>query len=84
MIISPENHRISSRITDPGTETMVQPRRQHVHTLMTTDLHWQENGELHPEDFERLRERLLCDAALSQPQLQLLQGWMVTKQKQPA
>ncbi|MCP9840419.1 hypothetical protein KBY93_07185 [Synechococcus sp. J7-Johnson] len=51
---------------------------------MTTDLHWQKNGELHPEDLARLRERLLADAALNPLQVQLLDGWMLTKQKQAA
>ena len=51
---------------------------------MTTDLHWQTNGELHPEDLARLRERLLADAALNPVQLQLLDGWVVNKQKQLA
>jgi hypothetical protein len=59
-------------------------RRQHLNTLMTTDLHWQKNGELHPEDLARLRERLLADAALNPLQVQLLDGWMLTKQKQAA
>ncbi|CAK6694870.1 hypothetical protein VB734_09700 [Synechococcus sp. BA-124 BA4] len=63
---------------------MNRSRRQHVNTLITTDLHWQTNGELHPDDVARLRERLLADAALNPVQLQLLDGWMVTKQKQPA
>jgi hypothetical protein len=51
---------------------------------MTTDLHWQTNGELHPDDLARLRERLLADAALNPVQLQLLDGWVVNKQKQLA
>jgi hypothetical protein len=63
---------------------MDQERRQHLNTLMTTDLHWQKNGELHPDDLARLRERLLADAALNPVQVQLLDGWMLTKQKQAA
>lgn len=45
--------------------------------MITTDLHWQENGELHPEDIERLRERLLADAALNRNEQDVLDGWLL-------
>jgi hypothetical protein len=52
--------------------------------LIPTNLHWQENGELHPDDLERLRERLLADAALDQHQQRDLAGWVVQKRQAAA
>jgi hypothetical protein len=47
--------------------------------LITTNLHWLENGELHPDDLERLRERLLADVALNQTQQRDREGWVIEK-----
>ncbi|PZV01618.1 MAG: hypothetical protein DCF24_04040 [Cyanobium sp.] len=58
--------------------------RQQPNTLIPTNLHWQSNGELHPEDLERLRERLLADRALDHRQQRHLAGWVVEKQRQVA
>lgn len=60
---------------------MVATAHQQVHTLITTDLHWQENGELHPDDLERLRERLLADVALNHTEQEVLSGWLVLQQQ---
>ena len=66
------------------SDTMEQPARQQPNTLIPTNLHWQSNGELHPEDLERLRERLLADRALDRCQQRHLAGWVVEKQRQAA
>jgi hypothetical protein len=63
---------------------MVGQKNQRLNTLIPTNLHWQENGELHPDDLERLRERLLADAALDQHQQRDLAGWVVQKRQAAA
>ncbi len=62
---------------------MARPTHQHIHTLITTDLHWQENGELHPDDLARLRDRLLADAALDHIQQEVIDGWVCRRQEIP-
>lgn len=51
--------------------------------LTPTNLHWQENGELHPDDLECLRDRWLADAALDSRQHRHLAGWVQHKTKAP-
>ena len=58
--------------------------RQQLDTLIPTQLHWQANGELHPEDVERLRDRLLADRALDEVQQRVLAGWLIRRQHQAA
>ncbi|TWB96737.1 hypothetical protein FB106_101411 [Synechococcus sp. Ace-Pa] len=78
------NSRGSGVSSRPGICHDVLEMRQQVNTLIATNLHWQPNGELHPEDLERLRERLLSDQALDACQQKVLAGWMVEKQQQAA
>jgi len=58
--------------------------RQQPDTLIPTQLQWQANGELHPEDVEHLSERLLADQALDEVQQLLLASWVSGKQQGPA
>ncbi|MCP9845608.1 MULTISPECIES: hypothetical protein [Synechococcales] len=51
--------------------------------MTPTNLHWQENGELHPDDLECLRDRWLADAALDSRQHHHLAGWVQHKTKAP-
>jgi hypothetical protein len=52
--------------------------------LIPTQLQWQANGELHPEDVEHLSERLLADQALDEVQQLLLASWVSGKRQGPA
>ncbi|MCP9773273.1 hypothetical protein KBY66_11650 [Synechococcus sp. Tobar12-5m-g] len=63
---------------------MIHLARQQPNTLIPTHLHWQANGELHPEDVERLSERLLADQTLDEVQLLLMASWVIGKQQQAA
>ena len=49
--------------------------------MIPTQLHWQANGELHPDDVEHLGERLLADQALDAVQQRLLASWVSGKQQ---